>query len=60
MGKNNEQRCQVRAFYPEISFFFEAVGIFFYFKKSILGFFFIFEKAGSSKFRNRFFCKIDQ
>ena len=48
-------------FYPEISGFFEAVGIFwgFLFEKVNLGIFLGFFRKGSSKFRNGFFCKID-
>jgi hypothetical protein len=48
-------------FYPEISGFFEAVGIFlgFLFEKVNLGIFLGFFRKRSSKFRNGFFCKID-
>jgi hypothetical protein len=48
-------------FYPEISGFFEAVGIFlgFSFEKVNLGIFLGFFRMGSSKFRNGYFCKID-
>jgi hypothetical protein len=48
-------------FYPEISGFFEAVGIFlgFLFEKVNLGIFLGFFRKGSSKFRNGYFCKID-
>ena len=46
-------------FYPEISGFFEEVGIFlgFLFQKLNHGIFFGFLRARSSKFRNRFFVK---